>query len=169
MEKTYEQKLDTYYVATITYLVVLIVYAVVEGTLIGERFELVWRDPIVYVIALCAALSLGALIVAVVLNKKVIVRENELVFRTRFKERVIRPEQIEWIAFRRGSRGRIRERTAERAARLKLVGRRRRVWLRPSGFTKSESLMNELRQWIERNKVQVKGGRRRDEGMRAEG
>lgn len=161
MEKTYEQKLDLYYVATITYLVVLIAYAVIEGTLIGDRFEMVWQDPIVYVIALCAVLSLGGLLVGLALNKKVIIRPNELVFRTRFKDRVIRPEQIEWIAFRSLRRRRVREDVNERAARIKLAGRRRRLWLRPSGFSKSLDLMNEIMQWVERNGVTVRKAQRR--------
>jgi len=161
MEKTYEQKLDLYYVATITYLVVLIAYAVVEGTLIGDRFEIIWQDPIVYVIALCAAFSFAALLMGLVLNKKVIVREHELVFKTRFKERIIRPEQIEWIAFRRQGRRRFREEVTERAAWIKLTERRRRLWLRPSGFDNSQDLMGEIRQWVERNNVPVRKGRKR--------
>lgn len=161
MEKTYEQKLDFYYVATITYLVVLIAYAVIEGTLIGDRFEIVWQDPIVYLIALCAAVAGGGLILGLLLNKKVIVRPDALIFKTRFKERIIRPEQIEWIAFRRLGRRRFREEVTDRAARIKLVGRRRRLWLRTSGFNKSQDLMHEIRLWVERNNVTVRKGRRR--------
>ena len=162
MKKTYEQKLDLYYVATIAYLVTLIFYAGITGTLIGERFELIWKDPIVYLLAICAVVSLIALLVAGVLNKKVTVGEDELLFATRFKEKTIRADEIEWVRFRRGSRGKLRDGVAQRAARIKLKNYRRRLWLRPSMFEESEALMQDLREWMERNQVPVRsrGGRR---------
>lgn len=163
--KTFEQKLDVYYVATIAYLIVLIAYAVVTGTLIDERFEMVWRDPIVYLLALCALVSVVALIVAAVLAKKIVVGDRELVFRTRFKERVIRPEDIAWIAFRRGSRGKVRQGVADTAARIKLKNRRRRLWLRSSMFDESEKLMDALTEWAGRNDVPLRT-RRRPRGLR---
>lgn len=161
MEKKYEQKLDIYYVSTITYLVTLILYGVVSGTLIGERFEMVWKDPIVYLLALCAVVTIGALIVAAVLGKSVIIRQNELVFATRFKERSIQAEDVEWIAFRRGSRGRLRQGVPERAARIKLKGRRRRLWLRPSGFDEGGDLIKDVRHWATENSITVRAQRKR--------
>ena len=160
MEKTYAQKLDVYYMAAVAYLVTLIAYAAITGTLTGERFELVWKDPIVYLLALCAVVSLIALLVSAVLNKKVIIRTHEMVFITRFKERIIRSEDIEWIRFRRGSRGKIRDGLAEHAAQIKLNDRRRRLWLRPALFGESDDMIQELKEWTQRNNVPVRRKRR---------
>ncbi|MCE2503735.1 MAG: hypothetical protein J4G05_06725 [Chlorobi bacterium] len=159
MKKIYAQKLDLYYVATIAYLVTLIAYAGVTGTLIGERLELIWRDPIVYLLALCAVVALIALLAAAVLNKKVTIRESDLVFATRFKEKTIRADEIAWISFRRGSRGKLRDGVAQRAATIKLKSYRRRLWLRPSMFDESEKLMRDLKEWAERNRIPVRSRR----------
>ena len=153
MEKKFEQRLDLYYVSTITYLVTLILYGVVAGTLIGERLEMVWRDPIVYLLAICAILSIGALAVTALLRRSVVIREHEILFRTRFKERTLRAEDVEWITFRRGSRGRLRQGVAEKAARIKLKGRRRRLWLRPSGFDEGGQMIKDVREWANRNGI----------------
>ena len=162
MEKRYEQKLDLYYISSITYLVTLIVYAVITGTLIGERFEMIWRDPIVYLLAICAVLSIGALVITAVRDRKVVIREKELVFSTRFKERIIRADEIESIAFRRGSRGRLRQGVAERAAWIKLKEKRRRLWLRPSGFDEGSRMMKEIRKWAEHNGIVLRKRRSRN-------
>ena len=164
MEKVYEQKLNQYYVATIAYLLFLIIYAMVKGTLIDERFSLILKDPIVYVLVLCALVSIVALIVAVILNKRVIIRDRELVFVTRFKTRTLTPERIESISFRSGSRTRVRQGIPERAARLKLKGRRRLLWIRPSAFDRHEEMMEQLREWTRRNGVAIVQRRRRGAG-----
>lgn len=160
-EKVYEQRHDLYYVGTIAYLVTLILYVVVTGSLIGEEFTVVWQDPIVYLLALVSLVSLVGLLVAVVLDKRIIVRENEILFVTRFKERKIANDQVEWIAFTRGSRGKVRQGQAERAARMKLKDRRRRLWLRPSLFGDADEMLVDLRDWAERNNVKIRRRRRK--------
>ena len=161
MEKTYAQKLDFYYMAAVAYLVTLILYAVVAGTLIGDHFQLIWKDPIVYLLAICAVISVFALIIAAVLNKKVVIRDQEMLFQTRFKTRTLRPEEIEWVSFRRGSRGKVRDGLAEETARMKLKNRRRRLWLRPALFDESQEMVTDLREWVERNNVPFRAQRRR--------
>ena len=159
-EKVYEQRLDLYYVGVIAYLVTLILYVVVTGTLIDEEFTVVWKDPIVYLLALVSLVSIVALVIAAILGKRVIVREKEILFITRFKERSIEPEQVKWIAFTRGSRGKVRQGSAERAARVKLNDRRRRLWIRPSLFNDGTEMLEELRTWAERNDVAIGSPRR---------
>ncbi len=159
-EKIYEQRRDIYYVGTIAYLVTLILYVVVTGTLIGEEFTVVWKDPIVYLLALLSLVSLVGLLIAVVLDKRIIFREREILFVTRFKERKIGSDQVDWIAFTRGSRGKVRQGEAERAARMKLKDRRRRLWLRPALFGDADEMLGDLRDWAERNDVKVRRRRK---------
>ena len=168
MEKTYAQKLDFYYMAAVAYLVTLIAYAVIAGSLIGEHFQLIWKDPIVYLLALCALVSVAALIVAAVLNKTVVIRDRDMLFITRFNSRTLRPEEIESVSFRRGNRGKVRDEVAEQAARIRLKSRRRRLWLRPSMFNESEAMMEDLRNWMKRNSVPV-SMRKRGVGRRLKG
>jgi hypothetical protein len=156
-EETYKQKLDIYYLATIGYWVTLVAYVTVSGTLIGDRFELVWKDPVVYLLAFFAVISLLALAFVVIADRTVIVRERELVFRTRFKERIFTPESIEWIGFRRETQVRGQ---AFPAARIKVRSRRRPLWLRTGAFEQSLHLARTLREWARTTGVEYRVGRR---------
>ena len=159
-EKIYEQRYDLYYVSTIAYLVTLILYVVVTGTLIGEEFTVVWKDPIVYLLGLVSLVSLVGLVVALVLDKRIIIRDDTILFITRFKEREIASDRVEWIAFTRGSRGKVRQGRAERAARMKLKDRRRRLWVRPALFGEADEMIADLRAWAKRNDVRIRRRRR---------
>ena len=153
-EETFKSRLDIYYIATIAYCVTLIAYIVVTGTLIGGKLEVVWRDPIVYLLGACAVLSLLALALAAVANRAVIVSERELRFRTRFKERVFRPEDIEWIAFRRERR--LREGRVYPTARIRLRSRRRALRLRPGSFERSGMLALAIRDFARHNGIDLR-------------
>lgn len=161
MQKIYEQRLDLYYVSVIVYLVTLLIYMVVTGTLIDEEFTFVWQDPIVYLLGLVSLVSLVGLIVAAVLRKRIIIRNDAMLFTTRFKERVIPATQVEWITITRGSRGKVRQGRAERAARMKLVGRRRRLWIRPALFEEGDQMIHDLHAWATENGVVVRARKSR--------
>lgn len=156
-EETFKQKLDIYYLATIGYWVTLVAYVAVRGTMTGDTFELVWKDPVVYLLAFFAVISLITLAVTALADKRIIVRDRELVFHTRFKDRVFTPENVEWIGFRREARVRGR---AFPAARIKVRARKRPLWLRTGGFERSLQLARTLREWTRGNGVEYRVGRR---------
>jgi hypothetical protein len=154
-EERFRHRLDVFYLATIGYGVTLIAYVALTGLWADDRFELVWRDPIVYLLAGCAALSLVGLIVAAVANRKLLVREHELVFRTRFAERILKAGEIEWISFRSEPRAAARIGRSWPVARLKVKGQRRRRRLRPGAFERSDELIRTLRDWARANGVEL--------------
>jgi hypothetical protein len=167
MEETYEHRLDTYYLSTIGYGATLIIYGAIAGTMSGDTFSLnvsLWEDPIFYLLAACALIALIALVVTAILNRTVIVREHELIFRSRFRERVLTAEDIEWIGFRRETRYKTRGVRAYPSARIKLRNRRRPFRLRPTNFEHSSALAKSIRAWAERNGVEFRVGRAKREG-----
>ena len=137
------------------YLVTLIAYALVTGTISDDGFAVVLRDPIIYLLVLVSVVSIVALAIAVTLRKRIEVDGNDLVFSTRFKERRISPDEVETLRFTAGARGKVRQGSPEGAARMKLKTRRRRLWVRPAGFAMGEELVAELRTWGERNDLIV--------------
>jgi hypothetical protein len=164
MEEIYKHRLDTYYLATIGYGVTLVVYAVIAGTVIGDRFELrlsLWNDPIIYLLAACALFSLVALIITAVLNRTVIIRDKELAFHSRLRQRAFAPEDIEWIGFRPESRLRTRGEQSYPAAKIKLRSRRRPLRLRPSSFERGGAMARSIKAWAQRNGVEFRQGRQR--------
>jgi hypothetical protein len=158
-DETFKSRLDTYYLATIVYVVTLVVYAVIRGTLIGDTFSVVWQDPIVYLLAACSVLSLITLIIASVSNRTVIVSQHELRYRTRSKERILTPADIEWIGFRRERS--FRGEKVYPSARIKLHNRRRSLRLRPASFERSGILARSIRDFARANNIELRSGRRR--------
>ena len=157
-EETFKNRLDLYYLATIGYGITLAAYVIVRGTLIGDKFEVVWQDPIVYLLALCSIVSLIAVIIAAVSERTVIVGERQLTFRTRYKERSFDVGEIQWIGFRR-ERG-YRER-AYPMARIQLYGRRRPLRLRFGAFERAGDLALSIRDFAVRNNIELRVGRKR--------
>lgn len=157
-EETFRHRLDVYYLATIGYVVTLVVYVIVRGTLIGDTFSVVWQDPVVYLLAACSVLALFALIFAAFSTRRVIVGAHELRFRTRFRERVLTPGEIEWIGFRRERP--LRGTRTYPAARIRLRGRRRMLRLRPASFERSGLMARALRDFARNNGIELRVGRR---------
>lgn len=158
-EETFRHRLDIYYLATIGYVVTLVVYTIVRGTLIGDTFSVVWQDPIVYLLAICSVVSLVALIVVAVSDRRIIVSNHELRFRTRFRERVLTPDEIAWIGFRRERP--VRGGQPYPAARIKLRSRRRLLRLRPVSFERSSQLARAIRDFARNNGIELRVGRRK--------
>jgi hypothetical protein len=167
-EEKYRQRLDLYYLATIGYGATLIAYVMITGLWIGDQFSLVWKDPIVYLLAACTLVSLLALGIAAVVNRKVVVRDGELVFQSRFSERIIRAADLEWIALRAEPRSAARSGRAYPIVRFKIRQRRRRRRLRPGGFEQSEQLVARLREWARDNGVQLIDRRRIRRALRVD-
>ena len=99
---------------------------------------------------------------AAVSNRTVIVAEHALRFRTRFRARVLAPEQIEWIGFRRERQ--YRGELSYPAAKIKLRGRRRLLRLRLASFERSGFLARSIRDWARANNVALRVGRSRRGG-----
>lgn len=155
-EERFRHRLDIFYLATIGYGVTLLAYVAIKGLWIDGRFEVIWKeDPIVYLLAFCAALSLVALVVSAILHRTLLVRDTELVLRTRFAERVLRADDVEWIAFRSEPRAAARAGRAWPVARLKMKGERRRRRIRPGSFERSDELVRTLRDWARANNVEL--------------
>lgn len=163
MPESFRHKLDVYYVATIAYVLTLIAYVAVRGTVEGGKFEVVLRDPIVYLLAVCTAASLVGLGISALLGRRVIIRDNRLVFITRFKERVIQPEDIEWIGFRR-EEAKVRGGRAYPTARFKLRNRRRLLRLRVANFERKSELARALKEWTTNNNVTLLRGKKKRGG-----
>lgn len=158
-KETFRHRLDVYYLATIGYGVTLAAYTIVRGTLIGDTFSVVWQDPIVYLLAICAVIALIALIIAAVSGRRVTVSDEELRFSTRFRERVFRPDEIEWMGFR--SERRLRGEKMHPLIRIKLRRRRRPLRLRPGGFERSRELTLALRDFAQASGIEMRVGKRR--------
>jgi hypothetical protein len=114
MEKAFKYKLDFYYQQAIIYLITLIVYAGFRGSIIEDSFFLVFRDPILYIIILFVVLSFAVLIMNSIRSKRLIIKDDSIVFYNKFHEREIKFSDIEWMYIGR-------ERSVRTAGRSKVI------------------------------------------------
>jgi hypothetical protein len=112
MDKSFKYKLDFYYQQAIIYLVTLILYAGVRGIVI--EFSSIFRDPILYIIAVFVIFSFVVLLLNRIRDRKLIVKENSLVFHNKFHEREVFLSDIEWVHIGR-------ERTVQTAGRSQVI------------------------------------------------
>ena len=142
MEKVFRYKLDFYYQQAIMYLLTLIVYLGIRGSLVEGEFTFALRDPIIYVIVLFVLISFGVLALNGVRDRKLIVTEDKLVFHHRFHEREVPIFNIEWMHIGR-------ERAVRTAGRFqvivfKLKGRRRLFRIRVGRYERERELVEEM-------------------------
>ncbi len=167
-ETTFKYRLDIYYLSALGYIVTLIAYGVVTGTMADDgSFAVVLNDPIVILLALFSIVALGALGIAALSNRRIVVTERELRFITRWRTRVFTSDEIAWIAIR--TERSVRGARPYRAIRMKLHQRRRLLRLRPGGFERSAQLARAIAEWARGNHVEVlrrRGRRRKSDGRK---
>jgi hypothetical protein len=141
-ERTFSYKLDFYYQSALIYLVTLIVYGGIRGSVVEAKFEYVLNDPLMYVIMAFVLISFVTLALNAVRNRKLVVTEEALVFRTRFKERRIAVQDIEWMHV--GREARVRTGGRFQVIVFKLKGRRRLFRIRVGRYERDRELIGEM-------------------------
>jgi hypothetical protein len=147
-EKTFKYKLDFYYLSALMYLVTLILYGGIRGSFIEKEFVYVLNDPIMYIILFFVVMSIVALLVNYIRNRRLIVHDDALVFKNRFRERRIDLTDVEWMHIGR-------ERLVQTSGKfqvivLKLKGRRRLFRIRVGRYEKEKELVAEMNRIAQR-------------------
>lgn len=141
-DKVFKYKLDFYYVSALIYLITLVVYGGIRGSFIEKEFTYVMNDPIIYVIAFFVLMSLVTLVLNVIRDRRLIIRGNAIIFKSRFRERHIDATNIEWMHIGR-------ERLVQTSGRFqvvvfKLKGRSRWIRVRVGRYEKENELVSEM-------------------------
>jgi hypothetical protein len=155
-EKVFKYKLDFYYQQAIIYLVTLIAYAGIRGSFVEDEFILVFKDPIIYVIVVFVVIAFGILALNKIRDRKLIIKNDRLVFHHRFHEREVPIADIEWMHIGR-------ERLVQTAGRFqmiafKLKGRRRLFRIRVGRYEREKELVAEMHRIADRVPKGKRGG-----------
>jgi hypothetical protein len=97
MHHEFKYKLDFYYQQALIYLLTLILYAGVKGTIIENNFTLVFDDPIMYIISFFVGIAFLTLLINSIRNRKLIITNDEIIFQHRFNRHSLSIADIEWI------------------------------------------------------------------------
>lgn len=143
-ERVYKYKLDFYYKSLIIYLITLIAYILIKGRFFQERFEVVVKDPIIYIIVIFILFFLIVLIANAIRAREIIIDSNKIIFKNRFGQRQVTFNEILHIRFSRERRTR-EERSDVRIVKLKLRNRKRLLRIRLNDFQDERELMGEFK------------------------
>jgi hypothetical protein len=159
-ESIYKYKLDFSYQQTLIYLATFILYVVIKGTIVEDQFTVIYRDPLIYIIALFVLFSAVVLLLNRLRDRKLIVRDDEIVFSSRRRERRLAIQDIAWMHIGR-------ERFVQTAGRfqivvLKMKHRRRSYRIRIGRYERDRELLADM----ERIAEKVPKGKKRTFGMR---
>jgi hypothetical protein len=141
-ESIYRYKLDFYYQQTLIYLATLVLYVVIKGTIVQDQFTVIYRDPLLYIIALFVLFSAVVLLLNRIRDRQLIVRQDELVFHSRRRERILPITDIEWMHIGR-------ERLVQTAGRyqvvvVKIKNRRRPYRVRIGRYEREGELLADM-------------------------
>lgn len=144
-ERVYKYKLDFYYKSLIIYLITLIAYILIKGQFFHERFEVVVKDPIIYIITIFIVFFLSVLIANAVRAREIIISNTKIIFKNRFGQREVEINDILHLRFSREKKRNKVERSDVRLVKLKLRNRKRLLRIRLNDFQDERELVQEFR------------------------
>ena len=142
MEHTFRYKLDFYYQQTLMYVGTLIAYVLVRGSFVENQFTFFYRDPLFYIIGLFVLMSIIVLVLNRLRDRRLIIIDDVVIFRSRKRELRINVSDIEWMHVGK-------ERLVQTAGRfqlivLKMKGRRRLFRIRVGRYERGHELVEAM-------------------------
>ncbi len=141
-EKIFKYKLDFYYQSALIYLVTLTLYGGIRGSFVEKKFEYVLTDPLMYVIMFFVLMSLVALLLNYVRNRRLIIDGDAMIFKNRWRERRVDASNMEWIHI--GREAGVQTSGRFQVVMFKMKGRRRVVRIRIGRYEREKSLVREI-------------------------
>lgn len=144
-ERKFKYKLDFYYKSLAIYLLTLVVYILVKGKFFQERFEVMFRDPIIYIISLFILYFTVLLIANALWARTIEFTGKEIVISNRFGKRSIGIDEITGVRFTRKRRRTDEEMSSARFVKLRLKNRRRILRIKMNDFENEKQLESEFK------------------------
>lgn len=140
--KAFKYRLDFYYQQAILYLVTLLAYSGVRGTVTWDRLPTLMADPVLYIIIVFVLISIAGLMLSMIRNRTLIMGADRMVFRQRYSDREIQFDHIEWMYIGR-------ERLVQTAGKFQVVvfkikDRRRLFRIRIGRYERDMELLQEM-------------------------
>lgn len=140
--KKFIQRLDFYWQSISAYAIVLIVYAFLRGTIEKGTISVTWMDPIVVLMLVFIVATSVALLINYSKNRKIIVGDDFITFKSRIGEKTYTLDDILRISMSREKIGNINNKY--RIIKIKVNKRRRLIRIRPSAFWNEKQMIDYL-------------------------
>lgn len=141
-EIVFKQRLDFYWQSIALYSIALIIYSFLIGTIDKSTFSIKILDPVVILLCIFIVATSLVLLINVYKKKVVIIGNDYIIFKSRFREKRYSLSEILKISITREKVGRIQD--ALRIIRISLTTRKSPIIIRNSSFNDDEQLLNEF-------------------------
>jgi hypothetical protein len=146
--RVFKYKLDFYYQQSLLYLITLLFYGGLRGTITFERMPSLDADPLLYIILFFVFISSVVLVLNIARDRRLVIADDRIIFHHKFHEREIMLSAIEW--FHVG-----RERMVQTAGRFQVIvfkikDRRRLFRIRVGRYEREKELISEMQRIAER-------------------
>jgi hypothetical protein len=141
-ERTFKYKLDFYYQSALIYLITMVLYGGIRGSLVEAKFEYVLNDPLMYVIIIFVLVALVALMINKLRNRRLIITDEAIVFSHRWAEHRVPVADIEWMHI--GREALVETGGKRQVVVFKLKGKRRIYRVRIGRYEKEKELWSEM-------------------------
>jgi hypothetical protein len=122
-----------------------VAYVLIRGEFSNEKFVILFKDPIIYIILMFIFFFLIVLISNAVKSKTLIFNVDKIVLKNRFGQRELNKSEILFVKFSRERKRRSEEKSQIRLVKLKLKNRKRQLRIRLSEFNNEKELINEFK------------------------
>jgi hypothetical protein len=141
-ETIFNQRLDFYWKLTAMYSVVLIIYALIKGTIVEGKFTIVLYDPFVILLLLIILFTVISLLFKMYNKKKLIIGEDYIEFVTKSRRKKFEMKDIEKIAIYKQKI--IKMPAPIQVIKVKIKNRLRILRIRPSTFYNEDELIQKM-------------------------
>lgn len=138
----YHYSVDFYWKSLAMYAAALLTYAIFKGSIEEKTLSIALTDPIVLLLGGFVILSGVSLFVNQYARRVIIIEDNSIIFKNRFRERKVNISEIKSITLVKDRPFRM---STLSAVKIKIQGRRRALRLRPSLFENEHSLIGDLK------------------------
>lgn len=139
--RKYAYNVDFYWKSLAMYGAALLLYAVLKGTIDEGTLSIALSDPIVILLGGFVLFSSIALFINFYTQRVIVIGEDFIAFRNRFRERVFRINVLQSIMLRKERRFTV---NSLKVVKIYVHGKRRPLRLRPSLFENEHELLHDL-------------------------
>lgn len=143
--RIFKYKLDFYYKSVIVYMLFLIIYVTINGTLFARQIADLYKDPIIYISLIFILFTFFVLIKNAIRAKEIIFEDDRFIIKNRFGQREVLFSDILILKFSREKKYGNERKGNVRRVRLKLKERKRYLRIRLSEFWEEKKLIQEFK------------------------
>jgi hypothetical protein len=138
----FTRRLDFYWKSISFYILAVILYSILKGSIAGYQLTIVFSDPIVLLLVLFIIGSTIAQLINIYKNKIIIIDKDFITLHSRFNQKTYSIKEIKRISFAQKKFYQFNKRMT--VAKIFITNRKRAIRIRPSSYWNQKELLQSI-------------------------